>query len=459
MGLLDYMNQDVSQGLMAAGAQILQGAGDPRRPYGLGQAMGTGMEAYQDSTEKARRRKLQEEEAAQAKQMREMQMKGMQADIDADQQKAQYSQSLRDFNRDYFAQGTQSPTASALAKMKGPTIENAASLEQMQAQAPMPNRYQDGLRYADAARAAGFSAEADAATKQALQFQPEVKNWEKVKIGGRVLLKPYFKDGTDGAPVAEDVAREMEFRNIGGKTVGFDPYIGTVGASIDNTRSPDNIASVDAQYANAEATREIAGATRDAARIQRDQQTEMKMGDDYRTQSKGFKEVSDAYRTINATLDKATRSPAATLAGATKFMKLLDPGSVVRESELGMALAASGVFDRAMNYHQTLLNGRVLTPTQVKDFKSITGQIYQAAQQSQQAIDQNYKRQAEAYGLRPEMVVQDLGQNSKPSTPEAQQKIAPPQAAINHLRMNPKLRAEFDAKFGAGAAAQYLKGQ
>lgn len=183
------------------------------------------------------------------------------------------------------------------------------------------------------------------------------------------------------------------------------------------TSRANNAATVGASYANAAATRSIASATRDAASIQRDQATEMKLGDDYRAQSKGFKEVGDAYRQITATLDKATTSPAATLAAATKFMKLLDPGSVVRESELGMALAASGVFDRATNYFNVLQSGRVLTPNQVKDFKAITQQIYAAAQEGQRAIDSSYTQQAKAYNLRPGMVVQDLGQNApKPGT-------------------------------------------
>lgn len=180
------------------------------------------------------------------------------------------------------------------------------------------------------------------------------------------------------------------------------------------TSRDNNRASVGASYANAAATREIAKSTRDAAGMQRDQATEMKLADDYRAQSKGFKEVGDAYKTISATLDKSTTSAAATLAGATKFMKLLDPGSVVRESELGMALAATGVLDRATNYFNTLKYGKVLTPSQAADFKNITAQIYQAAQSQQKTIDGNYRKQAETYKLRPEMIIQDLGQNATP---------------------------------------------
>jgi hypothetical protein len=181
------------------------------------------------------------------------------------------------------------------------------------------------------------------------------------------------------------------------------------------TSRENNEATVRASLANAGATREVAKATRDAAAIQRDQATEMKLGDDYRSQSKNFKEVSDAYRQISATLDKATTSPAATLAGATKFMKLLDPGSVVRESELGMALAATGAIDRATNYVESLKYGKVLTANQVKDFKNITEQIYKAAQTGQQQIDASYTNQAKTYKLRPEMIIQDLGQNAPPA--------------------------------------------
>ena len=167
----------------------------------------------------------------------------------------------------------------------------------------------------------------------------------------------------------------------------------------------------------ATATRELAVATRDAAKIKGDRDTEMKLADDYRAQSKNFKEVADAYGQISKTLDKATTSPAATLAAATKFMKLLDPGSVVRESELGMALAASGVIDRAFNYYNVIQSGKVLTKQQAADFKNITAQIYQAAQESQGQIDADFTAKAQQYGLRPEMVIQDLGQKKKAATP------------------------------------------
>jgi hypothetical protein len=162
-----------------------------------------------------------------------------------------------------------------------------------------------------------------------------------------------------------------------------------------------------------DAAKTQADATRAAANAQRDQATEMKLADDYRAQSKSFQESKSAYEQLNSTLASATTSPAATLAAATKFMKILDPGSVVRESELGMALAASGVLDRAANYISTLQSGQKLTKTQAADFKRVSDQMFAAAQGVQKLIDADYQGKAKQYGLRPEMVVQELGQNSK----------------------------------------------
>lgn len=215
-------------------------------------------------------------------------------------------------------------------------------------------------------------------------------------------------------------APKVEFKDNGQQLVpvqmnpnapGYKPPV-----AIQKLQSPDNAATVGASLANAAATRDAArtqaDATRDAANSKRDQDTEMKLADDYRTQSKDFKESTSAYQQIKATLASATKSPAATLAAATKFMKILDPGSVVRESELGMALAASGVIDRAQNYINILKLGKVLTETQAKDFNDISEKMYGAAQQVQRAIDADYTSKAKTYNLRPEMVTQDLGQNA-----------------------------------------------
>jgi hypothetical protein len=93
---------------------------------------------------------------------------------------------------------------------------------------------------------------------------------------------------------------------------------------------------------------------------------------------KAYNEVNTAYNQIKVATQKP--SPANDLAAATKFMKLLDPNSVVRESELIMAVQASGLSDRLANTANRVLNGEKLTPTQRKDFFDAATQFFKIAE-------------------------------------------------------------------------------
>jgi hypothetical protein len=118
---------------------------------------------------------------------------------------------------------------------------------------------------------------------------------------------------------------------------------------------------------------------------------------------KAFNEVNTAYNQIKTSLSNP--SPAGDLAAATKFMKLLDPNSVVRESELALAMAATGLWDRVTTYHNRLLGGEKLSPTQRKDFMDSADRLYQVALQGKNAIENEYTDIANTGGLNPKLVV------------------------------------------------------
>jgi hypothetical protein len=105
----------------------------------------------------------------------------------------------------------------------------------------------------------------------------------------------------------------------------------------------------------------------------------LKLRSDFRSEPiyKGFQEVKSAYDQVKESAKLA--SPAGDLAAATKVMKILDPGSVVRESELGLAMSASGLGDRISNYANMVVSGQKLTPTQRKDFLNLSEQLYNAS--------------------------------------------------------------------------------
>ena len=88
------------------------------------------------------------------------------------------------------------------------------------------------------------------------------------------------------------------------------------------------------------------------------------------------------------------------LAAATKFMKLLDPGSVVRETELAIAMQASGRLDRLQNYFSLWASGQKLTPTQRDDFKQLSAELYAAAGQAYNQKRDEYMGFGKSYGFK-----------------------------------------------------------
>jgi hypothetical protein len=105
----------------------------------------------------------------------------------------------------------------------------------------------------------------------------------------------------------------------------------------------------------------------------------LKLRSDFRAEPiyKGFEETKAAKLQIDQAAKMAT--PAGDLAAATKIMKILDPGSVVRESELGMAMAATGLEDKVRYYAENVITGNKLNPTQRKDFIDLSNKLYDAA--------------------------------------------------------------------------------
>lgn len=140
---------------------------------------------------------------------------------------------------------------------------------------------------------------------------------------------------------------------------------------------------------------------------------------------KAYQEMRSAYGQITDALRQD--SPAGDLAAATKFMKLLDPGSVVRESELYMAMRASGALDRLSNYIDMRISGKFLTPEQRRDFQSLSDQLYSTAVNTYNSKRNEYVDLATSYGLNPERAVGGLAtlpeQKAKP-----QQKTEKPSA-------------------------------
>jgi len=134
-------------------------------------------------------------------------------------------------------------------------------------------------------------------------------------------------------------------------------------------------------------------------------ENELKLRGDFKQEPvyKAHQEMQSAYSQIKQSLAKA--SPAGDLAGATKIMKLLDPGSVVRESELGMAMAATGLLDRVQNYASNIISGNKLTPKQRQDFQQLADALYGESVKVYNSKRGEYQKLGSEYGLNADRAV------------------------------------------------------
>jgi hypothetical protein len=112
---------------------------------------------------------------------------------------------------------------------------------------------------------------------------------------------------------------------------------------------------------------------------------------------KEYQAMKSAFSQIQESLKKA--NPIGDVAAATKIMKLLDPGSVVRESELGIAMAASGKMDRLTNYVDMYKNGTLLTPTQRNEFNALATELFAASSKAYNDKRGEYAGFGAKYGI------------------------------------------------------------
>lgn len=93
---------------------------------------------------------------------------------------------------------------------------------------------------------------------------------------------------------------------------------------------------------------------------------EDKLRDEFVKRTENSTKIENAFRTVESAEDSA----AGDLALIFAFMKMLDPGSVVREGEFATAQNTTGIPGRVLNAYNKALTGERLNPVQRKEFSS-----------------------------------------------------------------------------------------
>jgi hypothetical protein len=148
---------------------------------------------------------------------------------------------------------------------------------------------------------------------------------------------------------------------------------------------------------------------------------ERQLRNEFRIESKAAREVTTQLGLMRAALTAAKQGDMA--AGSqgvlVTFQKILDPTSVVRESEYARSAAGQSLLSRIEGGYQRLVKGGAGVPVQeLEKFVSLAEQFAK----NQQANANEFKKQAEAiavdYRLDPERITREIGELETKAPPE-----------------------------------------
>jgi hypothetical protein len=127
---------------------------------------------------------------------------------------------------------------------------------------------------------------------------------------------------------------------------------------------------------------------------------EDKLRKEYLTQTKPYQEVKSAYGRVLSSQNTAVGD----ISLIFGYMKMLDPGSVVREGEFATAQNAAGVPDRITNLYNKVISGQRLNPSQRDSFKGQAKGLYDSALEGEKTVRTGLERISKDYGLKTENI-------------------------------------------------------
>jgi hypothetical protein len=169
--------------------------------------------------------------------------------------------------------------------------------------------------------------------------------------------------------------------------------------------------------------------------------------DEFNALTKDFRAVQDAHTKITTTAPTG----AGDMSLLYNYVKLLDPTSVVRESEFAAAAASGSFGERVQTAVNKVMTGQRLSADLRKDFITEANNLYKAQKVGADRIKDQYTNMAKRAKLNPEDVIVDYAAPVAAKTPSDI-----PQAAIDFLKQGRGTRADFDAQFGPGSAKRVL---
>jgi hypothetical protein len=253
----------------------------------------------------------------------------------------------------------------------------------------------------------GVTVSADIASK--LAFDSEIGAPALKAMQEELLFKGKFAEGeakakSAGFQVTVDAAKAKYAEK--NEKANYDKLLTDIGvnrAQISESQARTAESRASANRADAEAQSFVAGVIPAAKRPE----AETALRKEYNLQTAPFREVQSSYRRVNS----AESTGAGDIALVYGYMKMLDPGSVVREGEFATAEKTAGIPSAVVNAYNKALSGKRLTEDQRKIFKRQAGGLYNAALEGEKTVRGGIERIAKKGGL-------DTGQIFYESAPQ-----------------------------------------
>lgn len=138
--------------------------------------------------------------------------------------------------------------------------------------------------------------------------------------------------------------------------------------------------------------------------------------------TKKAQEVATAFGKLKS-VATGTPSAAGDMSLVFSYMKMLDPGSTVREGEYANAQNAAGIPEKIRNIFNRAKDGQLLDPNQRTDFLNQAKTLAHEQIGRYRAFSKPYEGLARKYGLDPSEVLLDLGFDDEASKPGARPKL------------------------------------
>jgi hypothetical protein len=148
------------------------------------------------------------------------------------------------------------------------------------------------------------------------------------------------------------------------------------------------------------------------------------LNNEFNNRSKEFLMVRDSYNRINASAKDP--SAAGDLAVIFNYMKMLDPGSTVREGEFANAQNSAGIPDRIRAMYNKTINGERLAPDTRADFVNRSKMIYGENEKTHKQLRNEFSKKAQRWGINPQDAITDyLPPKEETPTPVAPKQRPP----------------------------------